>query len=185
MRSRSLIAPLRSLPRSLHLRSLPSRTPASLLSRRWISASPAPSGAAKADDHHHDDHHADGYEPGGYFLADPNVSLNLLILQMDGSRGVLEDQYANKFIKKALWTMICGHLNEFEWDAISNSWHWWEPLWYFGYIGSFATFFIFQYYSPKKSPQEIAREEAHSRLQQRGESFQYPLPPTCERPRTF
>jgi hypothetical protein len=43
---------------------------------RWISSSPIASGAAKAGHHddHHDHHHSDGNEPGGYFLADPNVS---------------------------------------------------------------------------------------------------------------
>ncbi|KAJ3107990.1 hypothetical protein HDU97_002570 [Phlyctochytrium planicorne] len=58
-----------------------------------------------------------------------------------------------------------------------RAWYWWEPMWYFGYYGSFVTFVIFSLYSPQKSPTELAKEEAHRRLLSRGESLGWPLPP--------
>ncbi|KAI8817393.1 uncharacterized protein EV422DRAFT_570734 [Fimicolochytrium jonesii] len=57
-----------------------------------------------------------------------------------------------------------------------HTWYWWEPMWYFGYYGAFATFFVFQIYSPKVSVTDAAKLEAHRRMAARGETFGWPFP---------
>ncbi|KAI8928241.1 hypothetical protein BC831DRAFT_449058 [Entophlyctis helioformis] len=55
--------------------------------------------------------------------------------------------------------------------------YFWEPVWYIGMYGSLATWLVFEYFTPRKSPSEWAREQAIKRLEQRGDEFGYPLPP--------
>ncbi|KAJ3189806.1 hypothetical protein HDU85_000090 [Gaertneriomyces sp. JEL0708] len=57
-----------------------------------------------------------------------------------------------------------------------RNWYWWEPLWYFGFYGSFAAFFAFNAFSPRQTPTETAKLEAHRRLAERGETFGWPFP---------
>lgn len=56
-------------------------------------------------------------------------------------------------------------------------WYWWEPLWYGGFYGSIALYLVFHAYSPKQNYEERTKLEAHRRLVERGEKFEYPLPP--------
>lgn len=54
----------------------------------------------------------------------------------------------------------------------------WEPVWYIGYYGMFATFIIgyFCFYD-RTSIEDRARVEAHRRMALKGEKFGWPLPP--------
>ncbi|KAJ3174288.1 hypothetical protein HDU88_000256 [Geranomyces variabilis] len=57
-----------------------------------------------------------------------------------------------------------------------RDWYWWEPLWYFGYYGTFIAFFTVQAFSPKQSITEQSKVEAHRRMSERGETFGWPFP---------
>ncbi|KAK5666631.1 hypothetical protein BDV3_006081 [Batrachochytrium dendrobatidis] len=55
--------------------------------------------------------------------------------------------------------------------------YWWEPSIYMGIYGSIALFALACYIRPRVSPMEVARVEAIRRMAERGEKFDYPLPP--------
>ncbi|RKP02217.1 hypothetical protein CXG81DRAFT_25155 [Caulochytrium protostelioides] len=58
----------------------------------------------------------------------------------------------------------------------AKRWHWWEPMWYFGFCGGLVAVFTIQYWNPKDNVMVEATKEAHRRLAERGEKFGWPLP---------
>ncbi|KAI9202904.1 uncharacterized protein BJ171DRAFT_512565 [Polychytrium aggregatum] len=54
----------------------------------------------------------------------------------------------------------------------------WEPVWYYGYYGSIVAFVIAYIYMDKPTLHEQSKLEAHKRLVERGESLDWPLPPS-------
>ncbi|KAJ3390220.1 hypothetical protein HDU84_007790 [Entophlyctis sp. JEL0112] len=59
--------------------------------------------------------------------------------------------------------------------------YFWAPLYIWGYLGGNAVFLVAYFYSPSKSPSQVAQTEARKRLEASGETFGWPLPVEGER----